>query len=85
MKKGLIGHRYVISGRVQGVGFRYYVQRAAVELGVTGWARNLWPTVASKCKGMAHRRLSARLRRAFEQGRWDRMFGGLKRPPPPLR
>ncbi len=39
--KGLIGRKYVISGRVQGVGFRYHAQRAARELGVTGWARNL--------------------------------------------
>jgi acylphosphatase len=38
---GLIGRKYVISGRVQGVGFRYHAQRAAQELGVTGWARNL--------------------------------------------
>ena len=28
-------------GRVQGVGFRYFAQRAAVELGLTGYVRNL--------------------------------------------
>ena len=39
--KGLEARRYLISGRVQGVGFRYFAQRAARELGVTGWARNL--------------------------------------------
>jgi acylphosphatase len=32
---------YVISGRVQGVGFRAFAQRAAREIGLTGWARNL--------------------------------------------
>ena len=32
--------RYVISGRVQGVGFRYFTQRAAREAGMTGWVRN---------------------------------------------
>jgi acylphosphatase len=36
-----IGRRYVISGRVQGVGFRYFAQRAARELGIAGWAQNL--------------------------------------------
>ena len=33
--------RYLIHGRVQGVGYRYFVQRAAGELGIHGWARNL--------------------------------------------
>jgi acylphosphatase len=34
-------HRYYVSGRVQGVGFRYYALRTAERLGVTGFARNL--------------------------------------------
>jgi len=29
------------SGRVQGVGFRYTVQRYALELDLTGWVKNL--------------------------------------------
>lgn len=33
--------RWVISGRVQGVGFRSFVQSKAESLGLTGWARNL--------------------------------------------
>ena len=35
-------YRWVISGGVQGVGFRWFVLRTAQRLGVTGWARNLW-------------------------------------------
>lgn len=33
--------RWFIRGRVQGVGFRYFAQRAAVELGLAGYVRNL--------------------------------------------
>ena len=29
-----------VSGRVQGVGFRYFVRSAAVEIGLVGWTRN---------------------------------------------
>ena len=29
-----------VLGRVQGVGFRYFVMNAATELGLTGWVRN---------------------------------------------
>jgi acylphosphatase len=32
--------RYVVSGRVQGVGFRWFVEREAVQIGITGWVRN---------------------------------------------
>jgi len=33
-------YRYTVSGRVQGVGYRYFVLRQAERLGVTGFARN---------------------------------------------
>lgn len=37
----LQGRRYLVRGRVQGVGYRYFVQAAAEELGITGYAKNL--------------------------------------------
>ncbi|CAM3455168.1 acylphosphatase [Occultella aeris] len=35
-----IARRFVVRGRVQGVGFRYRCVRAATTAGVTGWVRN---------------------------------------------
>lgn len=32
--------RYVVTGRVQGVGFRWFVEREAAQLGMKGWVRN---------------------------------------------
>lgn len=41
--KGTAGVRagWVVSGEVQGVGFRNFVQLRAMELGLRGWVRNL--------------------------------------------
>jgi len=33
--------RYYVSGMVQGVGYRFFAQRAAEQLGVAGYAKNL--------------------------------------------
>jgi len=36
-----VARRYIISGRVQGVGFRYFTEATAQREGVAGWVRNL--------------------------------------------
>lgn len=33
-------HRFIVVGRVQGVGYRYFVLRQAEALGLSGFARN---------------------------------------------
>jgi acylphosphatase len=36
-----VARRFVISGRVQGVGFRFFTERLASGEGLHGWVRNL--------------------------------------------
>ena len=39
-KNAPLAHRFVVRGRVQGVGFRWFVEREAHILGISGWVRN---------------------------------------------
>lgn len=39
--KASLARRYMIKGRVQGVGYRWFAQKTANLLGVRGYARNL--------------------------------------------
>ena len=36
-----VARRFLISGRVQGVGFRYFTEAVAAREGLHGWVRNL--------------------------------------------
>jgi acylphosphatase len=36
----IVTKQLLITGRVQGVGFRFYTERKARELNITGWVRN---------------------------------------------
>lgn len=59
--------RYIVTGRVQGVGFRWFVEREAGALGIGGWVRNTDSgAVEVLASGTAEQ--LARLRRALEQG-----------------
>ena len=39
-KPSLVARRWLLSGRVQGVGFRWFVLNRAQSLGARGWVRN---------------------------------------------
>jgi acylphosphatase len=39
-QKPIEAKRYVVRGRVQGVGFRWFVEREAHMLSIAGWVRN---------------------------------------------
>ena len=41
MSSARIAVRFRVSGRVQGVGFRYFVIQKAREVGIAGWVKNL--------------------------------------------
>ncbi len=56
----------IVEGRVQGVGFRYFVEENAIDLELTGWVRNRWDgSVEVKAEGerLALDRLLAILQR----------------------
>ena len=40
LPEGTVRRRYVVSGRVQGGGFRYRARYAAGQLGLAGWVEN---------------------------------------------
>ncbi len=59
--------RYVISGRVQGVGFRWFVEREAAQLGIAGWVRNC-ENGDVEVMATGTREQHASLRRKLQQG-----------------
>lgn len=79
----------IVHGDVQGVGFRYFVQRKAQQLGLSGWVRNNDDgTVELVAEGT--RRQLEDLKRVVEEGprlarvdrvetRWSEASGNLGR------
>lgn len=59
--------RFVVHGRVQGVGYRFFAQRAAAELGVKGYVRNCADGSVEVCAAGDDAAL-ARLRTQLEAG-----------------
>ncbi len=73
-----IGAAWTVLGRVQGVGFRYFVFTTARALGVRGWVRNLRDgSVEVQALGVpvAIRRLEAALREGPGHARVEKLVG----------
>ena len=67
-----IRREYRFYGRVQGVGFRYYTNYAAQQLGLTGWVRNSYDgSVEAQAQG-SERALSEFVS-MIENGRYIRI------------
>ena len=62
-----VGKRFHITGRVQGVGFRFFARDAAVREGVTGWVRNL-PDGGVEAYAEGESEAVTRVERAIRQG-----------------
>ena len=63
----IVSRRYLVTGRVQGVGFRYFVQDAAVREGVSGFVRNR-PDGAVEALVEGELEAVTRVERALAQG-----------------
>jgi acylphosphatase len=71
-----VARRYVIAGRVQGVGFRWFTHDVARREGVHGWVRNLADgsvEVMAEGETTAVDRLEAAVRRGPASARVERV------------
>jgi len=77
-----------VHGRVQGVGFRYFVLRRAMDLGLTGWVANE-PDGSVRCVAEGERGSLETLLASLEDGpggalvdrvssHWEMPIGGLR-------
>jgi acylphosphatase len=70
-----VARRYVIAGRVQGVGFRWFAHDVAAREGIHGWVRNMADgsvEVMAEGESAAVDRLEAAVRRGPSSARVER-------------
>jgi len=71
--------RFVVSGMVQGVGFRWFVARHARSLGLTGYARNLEDGRVEVVASGAESGAIARLEEMLRSGPASAQVAGVER------
>ncbi len=65
--------RFVVHGRVQGVGFRYFVQNEAVQLGLSGYVKNRADGTVEVCASGDREQVEDLKGRIAEGPRWSRV------------
>lgn len=70
--------RCVVTGRVQGVGFRMFVRDQAAELGLTGWVRNRVDDQAVECVAVGTSTALDEFRRRLQRGPRDAMVADVR-------
>ena len=83
----MIARRYIVRGRVQGVGFRWFVDYEARQLGLAGWVRNnINGTVEVLAMGneQQHQLLRGKLQRGPRAARVDQVEESVAEPVPGL-
>ena len=83
MSESKQARRYFVAGIVQGVGFRYFAQRAAERLRVTGYTRNL-PDGRVEVYAIGTAEQLATLRSALERGPWGASVSEVKEEHAPI-
>ena len=84
----MIAKRYIVRGRVQGVGFRWFVDYEARQLGLAGWVRNnIDGTVEVLAMGSSeqHAALRKRLQEGPRAARVDEVKESSAEPIPDLK
>jgi acylphosphatase len=84
-EKAVEARRFIVRGRVQGVGFRWFVEREAHILGIAGWVRNNADgSVEVLAQGTRDQlsRLHSRLREGPRAARVDAVEATEARPAP---
>ena len=84
----MLARRYIVRGRVQGVGFRWFVDHEARQLGLAGWVRNNYDgTVEVLAIGSEQQlaALAAKLRRGPRAARVDEVQEIPAEPVPDLK
>jgi acylphosphatase len=79
-----IARQYIVEGRVQGVGFRWFVERVAVSLKLAGYVRNL-PSGDVEVYAIGDPRALDELRRELKQGPPGARVTGVRESPAPVQ